>query len=298
MKYMKYRLPKKIEDIVKSNRRNDIKLRLITKRIAKNDKSSHEYSHYQRVYSIAKRIVSDSKIKIDSKSLLAVCFFHDLGYCVDFKSGKMILKNKDSKGHGYRAVALSETILPLLGYSKKQIKEVKRAIKFHSRKERKEKHELTAIIQDADTIEAIGAIGLTRWFRYAEANKIPTYNSKIPFSKLKYGEKSNYSVIHNLESRGTNVHKDLNLKASKRVSKGKEKIIKAFIKEYLREFKNQEKLPQEYFGVMKLAEIFRKVGDERKLINSIKKSIKKSQITNKLVLDYLHLLEKETRIFK
>lgn len=294
---MEYQLPKKIENIVKSNRKSDTKVRLIAKEITKNDRSSHEYAHHQRVYSIAKKIVNDSKTKIDYKSLLAVCYFHDLGYCIDVKDKRMILRSGNSKNHEYRGVILSEAILPSLGYSNKQIREINKAIKSHRRKERKEKHKLTAIIQDADIIEVIGAIGLTRWFRYAEANKIPTYNPKIPFSKLKYGKKENYSVIHNLESCASNIHKDLNLQSSKKISKGRERIVKAFIREYLREFKSQEKLPSGYFGIMKLAELFRKKS-ERELVNSIKKTIRKAQVTNKLVKDCLHLLEKDIKISK
>ncbi len=300
---MNCQFPKHIEKIIKSKQKDNTKLILIVQKITKNDKSSHEFPHLQRVHFLAQKIVKDSKLSIDKKSLLAACFFHDLGYCFDFENKKMIFRNTSSKQHEHRAIIFAENILPFLGYSKNQIKTVEKAIQLHDNfKGSKEyiptKEKLSLVLQDADRIEAIGTIGLARWFRYANLCMMPTYNPNVPFSKIRYGLRQNFSVIHNLKAVAVNIHKDLNFKISRKISTGKEKVVRGFIKEYLKEFRYQAKLSPSYFGAIKLAGLLQKARNEIRLLDIIRKTIRESHKTTKLVLDCLSLLKKELRIYE
>lgn len=300
---MNYQIPEKIAKIIKSKKSNGEKLILIAKEVSSDDKSSHEFSHFQRVYFLSKQIAKESKIAIDPENLLAVCFFHDLGYCLEIKDKKLFIKNQKPEKHVDLGMAFAENILPELGYSKKQVGEVKKAIESHdnfkgSKNYIPTKEKLNLVIQDADRLDAIGAIGLTRWFRYAKFHKMPVYDSKINFSKIQYGQRQNFSVIHNLKSCAVNFYKDLNLASSRKIAKGKEKLIDLFIQEYLKEFNIRETLPASYFGAMKLAEFFQQARNERELAALIGKTIKKSQKTSRLVLSYFHLLKKELYAIK
>lgn len=221
---MEYQLPIKIEKVVAGKANIDKKIIAIAKVIAENDKSSHEFGHLQRVYRLASEIINDSKISITRENLTAICFLHDIGLCLHDDGGKIILGGGVPEDHAARGALYAKTILNAIGFPKTQIKPVENAISLHNNFKGSDnympaKDGLVLVLQDADRLDAIGAIGIFRYFRYAQAHNIPDYGKNIPLSKIKYGQKQNYSVIHNLASCSANIYKDLNFDVSKKIGK-------------------------------------------------------------------------------
>lgn len=291
-------LPDNIVKIAKNDFKIEKKIIEIAKIIAKKDKSSHEFNHLQRVYRFAAEILKKTKIKINRQNLTAVCFLHDIGLCLDDDGKKIFLGKGNPENHAQRGALYAEIILKAVGLPAGQIAEIKNAINFHNNFKGSDnyisaKDDLSLILQDADRLDAIGAIGLFRYFKYAQSHSIPDFNPDILFSEIKHGQKQNFSVIHNLTACAVDICKDLNFSASKKIAEGREKISNNFIQEYLKEFNNASAAGSSYFGAMALARIFRKVQSKIQAVEMIKSKIAGNENVALLVLEILNSLEKE-----
>ena len=96
----------------------------------------------------------------------------------------------------------------------------------------------TLIVQDADNLDAIGAIGIGRSFGYAAINNQPFYDDKIPLVKFAgYEEKlKDVSNIHFLNNKLVKLVDNMNTKTAKRIAKDRVEFIKNFIDEYIKEW--------------------------------------------------------------
>ncbi len=96
----------------------------------------------------------------------------------------------------------------------------------------------TLILQDADNLDAIGAIGIGRSFGYAAINNQVFYDDKIPLENFEgYEEKlKDVSNIHFLNNKLIKLGDNMNTKTAKLVAKDRVEFIKGFIDEYLKEW--------------------------------------------------------------
>ena len=96
----------------------------------------------------------------------------------------------------------------------------------------------TLILQDADNLDAIGAIGIGRSFGYAAINNQPFYDDTIPLEDYKgYEEKlKDVSNIHFLHNKLIKLGENMNTKTAKKIAEERIVFIKQFISEYLKEW--------------------------------------------------------------
>ena len=96
----------------------------------------------------------------------------------------------------------------------------------------------TLILQDADNLDAIGAIGIGRSFGYATINNQPFYDDTIPLENFKgYEEKlKDVSNIHFLNNKLIKLGDNMNTKTAKEIAEKRVEFIKTFITEYLKEW--------------------------------------------------------------
>ena len=96
----------------------------------------------------------------------------------------------------------------------------------------------TLILQDADNLDAIGAIGIGRSFGYAALNNQVFYDDKIPLEKFDgYEEKiKDVSNIHFLNNKLVKLGDNMNTKTAKLIAKDRVEFIKKFIDEYIKEW--------------------------------------------------------------
>ena len=96
----------------------------------------------------------------------------------------------------------------------------------------------TLILQDADNLDAIGAIGIGRSFGYAAINDQPFYDDTIPFDDSKvYEEKlKDVSNIHFLKHKLMKLGDNMNTHTAKELAKERIQFIQDFIDEYLKEW--------------------------------------------------------------
>lgn len=149
--------------------------------------SAHDFDHVMRVYNNAKKIASHEQVNL--KLVLAAALLHDI---VSFPK-----TDKRSKIASLMSADEAAKILPKYNFTKKEIKIVCGAIKDHSYSQNKvPKTPEGKILQDADRLDALGAIGIARTFSVGGAENRPIYNSLDPFCKARIPDDKCWTVDH------------------------------------------------------------------------------------------------------
>jgi uncharacterized protein len=154
--------------------------------------SSHDLNHFKRVWLIAKEIIKIDKLNqqnVDELVILAACYFHDI---VSFKKDDP----KRSKASYYASLKVYE-ILENLNFPKNKLDEVSHCILTHSYSANITPKTIEAkIVQDADRMEAIGAIGLARVFYVSGQMNRSLFHSSDPFAESRELDDKEYAVDH------------------------------------------------------------------------------------------------------
>ena len=96
----------------------------------------------------------------------------------------------------------------------------------------------TLILQDADNLDAIGAIGIGRSFGYAAIHDQPFYVESIPLEVFQgYEEKiKDVSNVHFLNNKLIKLGDNMNTGTAKKIAESRVQFVKNFITEYLNEW--------------------------------------------------------------
>src|SRR5579859_2909432 len=155
------------------------------------DDGSHDLSHFQRVWKTAQYINREEGKPADPLILLTASYFHDL---------VSLPKNHPDRKESSRLSA-EETVRLLgtnfTGFPAAKIEGVRHAIHAHSFSARIEP--LTAeakILQDADRLEAVGAIGLARVFYTAGQLNQRLFDPRDPMAKHREPDDQRYALDH------------------------------------------------------------------------------------------------------
>jgi len=139
------------------------------KNMMKND-PAHDFEHIMRVYKNAKKLCKEETIK--SKLVLSAVLLHDI--ILYPKS------DKHSKNSSLKSAIKTKTILKQYNYSDDEILLITDAIRDHSFSRNKIPKSIEGkILQDADRLDAIGAIGIARAFSVAGSEKRLFYNKEV-----------------------------------------------------------------------------------------------------------------------
>ena len=192
-------------------------LKKIAKRKLRNNDPAHDFEHVMRVYRNAEKIC---KLENGNKKLiLCAVLLHD------------IIKIKNRKDSALKSAKLSEKILKENYFLDDEIRIISDAIKEHSFSKDKIPSTIEGkILQDADRLDAIGAIGLARVFSFSGSNNRPFYDPKDPFSENRVFNDNNWALDHFFEKLLT-LEKKMNTKTGKTLAKKRTKILKNFLKE-------------------------------------------------------------------
>jgi len=156
---------------------------------------SHDLGHFQRVWKAARYINREEGEPADPLILLAAAYFHDL---VSFPKDHP-RRSESSRVSAERAVELLRGPLSEGGpaFPAAKIEGVRHAIHAHSFSARVEP--LTAearILQDADRLEAVGAIGLARVFYTAGQLGQKLFHPEDPLAEEREPDDRLYSLDH------------------------------------------------------------------------------------------------------
>ena len=190
------------------------------KEIMDND-SAHDFDHVMRVYSNAQKICK--KEKANEKLVLCAALLHDM---VSYPKS-----DKRSKMSSIESAKKSKTILKQYDFKNDEILIISDAIRDHSFSQNKTPENIVGkILQDADRLDAIGAIGIARVFATGGSLKRPFYNIDDPFCKTRIPDDKTWTVDH-FYQKLLKLESLMNTKSGKIEAKKRTKVLKDFLKQ-------------------------------------------------------------------
>lgn len=193
-------------------------------KIMKND-PAHDYDHIMRVYNNAQKLCK--KENVPSKLVLTAALLHDI---VSYPKS-----DKRSKNSSIESAKKAQTILKKYDFSPEDISIISDAIKDHSYSRNKTPKTIEGkILQDADRLDAIGAIGIARAFSVAGSEKRHFYNPEDPFCKNRKPDDQQWTLDH-FYRKLLKLESLMNTKSAKIEAKRRTKILK----NYLNDLKNE-----------------------------------------------------------
>lgn len=111
-------------------------------------------NHYNRIYELSLELAQKQNMKVDKDVLFAASMLHDIGAFEQYA-------NEDVE-HDVRSVELLEEIILPMGFPKEKIDLVKDAMTTHMFYEIPSSNEESIVFHDADTLDFMGCIGITR----------------------------------------------------------------------------------------------------------------------------------------
>ena len=197
----------------------------------KNDFSGHDFYHTIRVYKLAKHIAKTEKCDMEIVSLAAL--LHDVDDI------KLVGKQKER-------FINAKTFLRKYNYNEEQIDKICHIISqvsFKGNDTIKPDSIEGMIVQDADRLDATGAMGITRTFAYGGNHNLPIH---IPESK----HIENMTAEEYYNHKGTSINhfyekllklKDLmNTKEAKRIAEHRHKYMETFLEEFYLEWDGKD----------------------------------------------------------
>lgn len=163
-------------------------LELALMQVQTGDDASHDVFHARRVKLNAHAI---AKLERDGNvhNLTAAAYLHDL---------VNVPKNAPNRNQASRLSAIAaEPILKKLDYSSTDIAAIQHCIEAHSFSASIEPQTIEAkILQDADRLESLGALGIARTFYIAAKMQSELFNGEDPFAVNRKLDDKRYAVDH------------------------------------------------------------------------------------------------------
>ena len=185
-----------------------------------NNDPAHDFEHVMRVFKNAESICK--KEKANKKLVLSAALLHDI---VSYPKS-----DKRSKQSSVESAKKSKIILKKFSFSENEINIVSDAIRDHSFSQNKIPETLEGkILQDADRLDAIGAIGIARVFATGGSLKRPFYNIDDPFCKNRKPDDKTWTVDHFFQKL-LKLESLMNTKTGKIEAKRRTKILKEYLK--------------------------------------------------------------------
>ena len=190
------------------------------KKIMHND-PAHDFDHIMRVYKNAQQIIK--KEKVNETLVLSAVLLHDV---VSFPKS-----DKRSKNSSIESAKKAKTILKKYDFTSDEITIVCDAISEHSFSQKKIPKTIEGkILQDADRLDALGAIGIVRVFATGGSLRRPFYNLDDPFCKKRIPNDKTWTLDHFFEKL-LKLEFLMNTKSGKIEAKKRTKILKDFLKQ-------------------------------------------------------------------
>ena len=199
-----------------------------------NAEGGHDWFHIQRVFNNTLLLAKDENVNILVVSLAAL--LHDIA---------------DSKFHdGNESIGpkMAQDFLLSLHVDKKIIKHVIQIIKNMSFKNSLDKNKSKPnskeleVVQDADRLDAIGAIGIARAFNYGGFKNRELYNPaiapKLKMTKEAY-KKSTAPTINHFYEKLLLLKDKMNTKTGKKIAEQRHQFMLNYLKQFYAEWNGQ-----------------------------------------------------------
>ncbi len=190
----------------------------VKKIYAQND-PSHDFAHIMRVYKNAEKICRNEKV--NERLVLVSVLLHDI--VKKSQSDKRIKSSADLSANK------SIIILKKLKFLDSDIRIVTEAIRNHSfTKKKVSKNIVGKILQDADRLDALGAIGIARVFSVSGAKNRQFYEPNDPFLKNRKADDRKWALDHFFKKLLL-LERIMNTKTGKIEAKKRTKVLKSYL---------------------------------------------------------------------
>ena len=194
------------------------------KKIIEND-SAHDFEHIMRVYKNAKKLCKQEKV--NEKLVLCAVLLHDI---VSYPKS-----DKRSKNSSIDSAKKAIIILKRYGFTENEITIISDAIREHSFSQKKTPKTIEGkILQDADRLDALGAIGIARVFATGGSLKRPFYNTDDPFCKKRNADDKIWTLDHFFQKL-LKLELLMNTKSGKIEAKKRTRILNEYLKQLKQE---------------------------------------------------------------
>lgn len=214
-------------------RRNVTQITLYVKEKMAGEATGHDWFHIERVVNMAIKIAKKEP-KADLFIVQAAALLHDIG---DYK-----INNSEQTEE-----EILEEVCTHLTFSSQDAEKIQRIIlnlSFRKNIASKKKLSLEGqIVQDADRLEALGAIGIARAFAYGGKKNRQIYNPDIKpsvFTSQEAYTNSEGHTINHFYEKLFKLKKQLNTKTAKDIAEKREKFMKEFLKKFYAEWNGKE----------------------------------------------------------
>lgn len=207
------------------------KLRDKVKNYFDKDASGHNIDHLERTLNYA--LYLQSKEGGDIVVVAVSAFIHDIHRILESEQ-KRFVSPKES-------LPVVESFLDDLNITREQKQHILFAIEHH------EEYSFgrdgvnvtdieSKILQDADNLDAIGAIGIVRTFKYGIAHNVIDYDPNVPLYQSEYDESvEDASTLHHINNKLLRLGEHMNTNSAKKLASKKTELMKQFMEMYIEE---------------------------------------------------------------
>lgn len=214
-----------LEDYIKQ-------LKPIVLELFSKDSSGHDISHLERTMNTA--LYLQQKEGGDKILIGISAFLHDVHRMMQNEKGAFV-SPKDS-------LPTIREILSKIELTQEQTEKICYAIEFHENYNWNGENVddiNTLILQDADNLDAIGAIGVGRTFSYGGAHNVLMYDPSVLLNEENDYAESNGddpSTIHHFYHKLLKLGDNMNTQTAKELAKKKTQFMREFAQEFLKEW--------------------------------------------------------------
>lgn len=201
------------------------------KEIFAGDHSGHDFAHTQRVIRLTQKIAEAEGANTEIAALAAL--LHDVD---DHKL----------TGGEFGCTERARKLLCEFGYTEEtadRVCEAIRTVSFKGTDTEKPKTIEGMAVQDADRLDAIGAIGIARAFAYGSANARPMYDPDIPpaaeMSAEEY-KKSRSTTINHFYEKLLLIKDMMNTEAAKSIAEERHGFLLSFLDRFYSEWNGEK----------------------------------------------------------
>src|SRR5918912_1071642 len=193
-----------------------------------NQSPAHDFQHILRVYKNAEMISKQEK-SVDLDVVLAAALLHDL--VVYPKGGTKTITSADES-----AEVAKKILLEYKNYPIEKIEKVADAIRTHSYSKKLIPPTIEGkILQDADRLDAIGAIGIARTFSVGGSENRSLYNPADPFCESSRELDDTRWTLDHIKKKLLILKNSMHTKTAKKIAEQRTEFIELFLNQLQKE---------------------------------------------------------------
>ena len=193
-----------------------------------NQSPAHDFEHIIRVYKNAE-MISKQEESVDLDIVLAAALLHDL--VVYPKGSSKTINSADDS-----AEIAKKILLEYKDYPREKIEKVADAIRTHSYSKRLVPETLEGkILQDADRLDAIGAIGIARTFSVGGSENRSLYNPTDPFYESERQLDDTQWTLDHIKKKLMILKNSMHTKTAKKIAEERTEFMELFLNQLRKE---------------------------------------------------------------